>query len=337
MKLATLKNGTRDGQLIIVSKDLSRGTKVPEICMTMQHAMDNWEEIRPKLEKVYTKLNDHTVEEIFNLEPKDLEAPLPRAYQWADGSAYVTHVELVRKARGAELPDSFWHDPLMYQGGSDSFIGPCDAILAESEDFGVDFEAEIVVITDDVPMGRDVEGAGHHIQLVGLINDVSFRNLIPNEIAKFFGFFHSKPACSFAPVFVTLDELGDNWRDNKLHLPLISTYNGDVFGKPNAGVDMTFDFAQLISHAAKTRKLGAGTIIGSGTVANKDPESGSSCIAEKRMREKLDCGEMKTPFMVVGDRIKIEMLDEQGKSIFGAINQIVQPYVNLVSYEHDEE
>lgn len=330
MKLASRKNGSRDGELIVVSRDLKRAVSVKNICATLQEALDNWAEIAPQLESISAKLNAHSIDDIFPFETEALAAPLPRAYQWADGSAYVTHVELVRKARGAELPESFWTDPLMYQGKSDHFSGPNDAILVEEEAWGIDFEAEIVIITDDVPMGVSPKGALHHILLIGLINDVSLRNLIPDEIAKFFGFFHSKPECSFSPVFVTPDELGDAWKDGKVHLPLRSTLNGKIFGEPNAGIDMTFNFPKLISHAAKTRKLTAGTVIGSGTVANADENCGSSCIAEKRMREKLKDGEVKTPYMKHGDRIRIEMLDAEGNSIFGAIDQKVQQYINLL-------
>lgn len=330
MKLATLKDDSRDGKLIVVSKDLKRAVTVEDIASTMQNAIENWTVLSPKLQKIYDKLNDHSIANIFPFEVKKLNAPLPRAYQWADGSAYVTHVELVRKARGAELPKSFWKDPLMYQGKSDHFIGPQDAIKVEDESWGIDFEAEIIVITNDVPMGINKISAESHILLIGLVNDVSLRNLIPGELEKFFGFFHSKPACSLSPVFVTPDELGDSWADGKVHLPLISTLNGTLFGQPNAGVDMTFNFPKLISHAAKTRKLAAGTIIGSGTVANADENCGSSCIAERRMREKLKNGEVKTPYMKHGDRIKIEMLDKEGKSIFGAIDQEVVQYINLL-------
>lgn len=331
MKLATLKNNTRDGELIVVSKDLKRAVSAKKIAPTMQAALDDWESIAPQLEALYSKLNEHSLDDIFTFETTKVAAPLPRAYQWADGSAYVTHVELVRKARGAELPESFWTDPLMYQGLSDHFIGPNDPIMVEDEAWGIDFEAEIVVVTDDVPMGINTASAANHILLIGLVNDVSLRNLIPNELGKSFGFFHSKPACSLSPVFITPDELGNAWRDGKVHHPLLSTLNGELFGSPNAGIDMTFNFPKLISHAAKTRTLGTGTIIGSGTVANADENCGSSCIAERRMREKLTYGEMRTPFMEHGDSIRIEMLDDEGKSIFGAIDQKVHQYVNLLS------
>ncbi|NQZ56551.1 MAG: fumarylacetoacetate hydrolase family protein [Lentisphaeraceae bacterium] len=333
MKLATRKNDCKDGELIVVSRDLTRAHSAAEFCSTLQQALDNWEEVSPKLENLYKHLNLHDVDNIFPFETHELAAPLPRAYQWLDGSAYVSHVELVRKARGAEMPKSFWTDPLMYQGGSDNFIGPNDHISIADESWGIDFEAEIVVITSDVPMGITVKGAQHHILLIGLINDISLRNLIPKEISKSFGFVHSKPACSFSPVFVTPDELGSQWKDTSVHLQLISKLNGELFGNPNAGVDMTFNFSKLIAHAAKTRTLMAGTIIGSGTVSNKSETCGSSCIAERRMREKLKTGTAKSSFMKFGDTVKIEMLDGDNKSIFGAIEQTVHPYINLL-YQH---
>jgi fumarylacetoacetate (FAA) hydrolase len=256
-------------------------------------------------------------------------SPLPRAYQWADGSAYVTHVELVRRARGAEMPPSFWTDPLMYQGGSDGFLGPCDPILAADEAWGIDFEGEVAVVTDDVPYGCGKEAAAGHIKLLMLVNDVSLRNLIPAELAKNFGFFQSKPASAFSPVAITPDELGEAWHDSKAHLPLLVTYNGQPFGRPNAGVDMTFSFAELIAHAAKTRALGAGSIVGSGTVSNrsgpdKSNDVGSACIAEKRTLETIESGKPMTPFMAFGDRVRIEMLDAAGRSLFGAIDQEVR-------------
>jgi fumarylacetoacetate (FAA) hydrolase len=276
--------------------------------------------------RVYDLLNESQAEGAKPFEPRECASPLPRAFQWADGSAYVTHVELVRKARGAEMPPSFWTDPLMYQGGSDSFIGPCDSILAANEEWGIDFEAEIAAITDDVPMGLSVGAAENHIKLLMLVNDVSLRNLIPAELAKNFGFFQSKPASAFSPVAVTPDELGEAWSGGKVHLPLAVHLNGNWFGAPNAGEDMTFSFAQLIAHAAKTRFLGAGSIIGSGTVSNKDASRGSCCIAERRTREQLEQGSPKTPFLKFGDRVKIEMLDAHGKSIFGAIDHDVVRY-----------
>jgi len=322
MKLASLKGG-RDGSLVVVSRDLKRLIAVPAIATTLQAALDNWQDTAPQLQRVYDELNRQGGEA---LDTARLHSPLPRAFQWADGSAYVTHVELVRKARGAEMPPSFWTDPLMYQGGSDSFVGPADPILAADEAWGIDFEGEVAVITDDVPMGTDASHAGRHIKLLMLVNDVSLRNLIPAELAKNFGFFQSKPASSFSPVAVTSDELGEVWRDSKLHLPLHVWLNGKEFGAPNAGVDMTFSFAQLIAHAAKTRALCAGTIVGSGTVSNKQGNVGSCCIAERRSLEQIEKGAPVTPFMKFGDQVRIEMFDRQGQSIFGAIDQKVVRY-----------
>jgi fumarylacetoacetate (FAA) hydrolase len=322
MKLASLREG-RDGRLVVVSRDLKTCVAVPHIAPTFQRAIDDWTHTAPRLMRVYHLLNEDSADGARPFDPRECMAPLPRAYQWADGSAYVTHVELVRKARGAEMPPSFWTDPLMYQGGSDGFIGPCDPILARDEAWGIDFEAEIAVITDDVPMGVDAHAAEKHIKLLMLVNDVSLRNLIPAELAKNFGFFQSKPASAFSPVAVTPDELHEAWKDAKVHLPLTVDFNGQRFGAPNAGDDMTFSFAQLIAHAAKTRVLGAGTIVGSGTVSNKDTSRGSCCIAERRTLEQLEGGAPRTPFMKFGDRVKIEMLDWEGKSIFGAIDQKV--------------
>ena len=324
MKLASLKSTScRDGELCVVNKSLTMAIRVPQIAKTLQIALEQWDEVRPKLEDVYLKLNSHTLDSAFTFKASDMASPLPRAYQWADGSAYVNHVELVRKARGAEIPDNFWTDPLIYQGGSDSFIGPEDPIMVTDESFGIDFEAEVAIITDDVSMGTTVPQAEKNIRLLLLVNDVSLRNLIPNELAKGFGFFQSKPASSFSPVAVTPDELGDHWDGKRLHLPLCSYLNGQLFGQPNAGIDMTFSFPELIAHAAKTRSLSAGTIIGSGTVSNIDRSNGSSCIAEKRMLEIIADGKPSTPFMQFGDRIRIEMKDETGLSIFGAIDQQV--------------
>jgi len=335
VKLASLNEG-RDGRLVVVSRDLTRAAPVAEIAPTMQAALDNWDHVAPLLDATYHSLNVGGARDAFDLDPTALASPLPRAYQWADGSAYVNHVELVRKARGAELPESFWTDPLMYQGGSDSFIGPREDIVATSEDYGIDFEAEVAVITGDVPMGVTSEQAGGHIRLLMLVNDVSLRGLIPGELAKGFGFFHGKPSSAFSPVAVTPDELGDAWDGAKVHLPLLSTLNGDLFGKPEAGQDMTFSFPQLIAHAAKTRKLSAGSIVGSGTVSNLDPDGspgrpvaqgglGYSCIAEIRMIETIRDGKPSTSFMRFGDRIRIEMQDGEGHSIFGAIDhQVVQ-------------
>ena len=332
MKLASLKSG-RDGALVVVSNDLTKMASAAQIAVNLQQALDNWAELSPQLEALATSLESgEIVGETFNQE--DCCSPLPRAYQWADGSAYVNHVELVRQARGAEIPDSFWTDPLMYQGGSDSFIGPRDDILMPTDQgWGIDFEAEVVIITDDVPLGVSAEDALDYIKLIMIVNDVSLRGLIPGELAKGFGFFQSKPSSAFSPVCVTPDTLGDAWRDGKLHLPLISTYNNVLFGNPEAGVDMTFNFGQLIAHAAKSRPLAAGTIIGSGTVSNKlndgpgkhvtDGGVGYSCIAEVRMIETINDGKPTTQFMQFGDTIKIEMNDAEGQSIFGQIDQKV--------------
>ena len=323
MKLASLKYG-RDGMLVVASRDLALYVAVPHIAPTLQRALDDWHHTAPRLMRVYDLLNEGQAEGAKPFEPRECASPLPRAYQWADGSAYVTHVELVRKARGAEMPPSFWTDPLMYQGGSDSFIGPCESIVAADEGWGIDFEAEIAAITDDVAMGISVGAAENHIKLLMLVNDVSLRNLIPVELAKNFGFFQSKPASAFSPVAVTPDELGEAWLGGKVHLPLTVLLNGNWFGAPNAGEDMTFSFPRLIAHAAKTRFLGAGSVIGSGTVANKDASRGSCCIAERRTREQLEQGSPKTPFLKFGDRVKIEMLNAHGKSIFGAIDHDVR-------------
>lgn len=323
MKLATLKNKTLDGQLVIVSQDLSSALPVPEIAGTLQYALENWNECRPALEDYYRKLCRGEIKNVLSFHQPLVHSPLPRAYQWADGSAYVNHVELVRKARGAEMPANFWHDPLMYQGGSDTFLGPHDAIPLADEKWGLDFEAEVAVITTDVSMGVTKEAAEKSICLIMLVNDVSLRNLIPDELAKSFGFFQSKPSSAFSPVAVTPDELGQHWDGKKVHLPLVTHFNETLFGQPDAGVDMTFDFPTLIAHAAKTRKLSAGTIIGSGTVSNYDRSKGSSCIAEKRMLELLATGKAVTPFMKNGDCVRIEMFDNNKKSIFGAISQQV--------------
>lgn len=327
MKLATLKNSTRDGALYVVSRDLKLAVSAGDIVATMQQALDNWALYQPLLNSRYESLNNGSCDDAIDFIQSDCESPLPRAYQWADGSAYVNHVELVRKARGATMPENFWHDPLMYQGGSDSFIGPRDDVPLANEAWGIDFEAEIAVVTDDVPMGVSAEQAQQHIQLIMLVNDVSLRALIPNELGKGFGFFHSKPSSAFSPVAVTPDELGEAWQDAVVHLPLLSRLNDQHFGSPNAGVDMTFNFAQLIAHAAKSRPLGAGAIIGSGTISNTDRSSGSSCLAEKRMLETIEYGEPKTAFMKFGDRIRIEMNDAQGQSIFGAIDQKIVAYL----------
>jgi len=332
MKLASLKSG-RDGQLVVVSKDLTRFLPADDVAATLQAALDNWSTARPALQQLAARAD---AGEGQSFDETACASPLPRAYQWADGSAYVNHVELVRKARGAEMPESFWTEPLMYQGGSDSFLGPCDNIPMADEAWGIDFEAEITVVTDDVPMGISAADAAQHIQLVMLVNDVSLRNLIPAELAKGFGFFQSKPSSAFSPVAVTPDALGDAWRDARLHLPLHSELNGEPFGRPDAGVDMTFDFGQLVAHAAKTRPLSAGTVIGSGTVSNKldggpgkpvkDGGVGYSCIAELRTIETITNGKPETPFMQFGDRIHITMHDASGQSIFGSIDQVVEKY-----------
>lgn len=323
MKLASLRHG-RDGRLAVVSRDLKTAVAVPGIAPTLQAALDGWAEIAPQLEEVYVLLNKGEADGAHPFEAKNCLSPLPRAYQWADGSAYVTHVELVRRARGAEMPPSFWTDPLMYQGGSDSFIGPTDAIVAADEAWGIDFEGEVAVVTDDVPYGAGAADAAKHIKLLMLVNDVSLRNLIPGELAKNFGFFQSKPASAFSPVAVTPDELGKSWHGAKVHLPLHVWLNGEKFGAPDAGTDMTFSFADLIAHAAKTRALGAGSIVGSGTVSNKSGNAGSCCIAERRTLETLDTGTPLTPFLKFGDRVRIEMFGADGHSIFGAIDQHVE-------------
>src|SRR5471032_1301071 len=336
MKLATLKNGHRDGALIVVRRDLSHYISAAAIAPTLQAALDDWEAIAPRLEQVYAALNAGQGTGAQPFDQQYCHSPLPRAYQWADGSAYINHVELVRKARNAEVPASFYTDPLMYQGGSDSFIGPRDPIFALSEEWGIDLEAEVAVITGDVRMGASTGDCAKAIRLVMLVNDVSLRNLIPHELAKGFGFFQSKDANAFSPVAVTPDELGAHWADTKLHLPLLVDLNKQPFGKPNAGEDMTFNFAQLVAHAAATRELAAGTIIGSGTVSNKQGNlHGSSianggvgycCLAEVRMYETIESGKPQTAFLKFGDSVRIEMKDEHGASIFGAIEQTVTHY-----------
>ncbi len=329
MKLATLKNNTRDGQLVVVSKNLDRYTPATGIAVTMQDALDNWSQVKDKLSVLSNDMPANAL--AFN--QSDAHSPLPRAYQWADGSAYVNHVELVRKARGAQMPDSFWTDPLMYQGGSDTFLAPHENICMPTTEWGIDMEGEVGIIVDDVPMGVSVEQATQHIKLIMLVNDVSLRGLIPAELGKGFGFLQSKPSSAFSPVAVTPDELGDAWQDGKVTLPLQVDYNGEAFGRANAGVDMTFNFPTLVAHAAKSRALCAGTIIGSGTVSNKlnggpgkpisDGGVGYSCIAEIRTIETINSGKPSTPFMQFGDSVKISMLDTAGRSIFGEIKQSV--------------
>ncbi|MDO4709473.1 MAG: fumarylacetoacetate hydrolase family protein [Pseudomonadota bacterium] len=324
MKLGSLKEGGRDGTLIVVSRDLARAVRATGIAATLQAALEDWSNTAPRLNALYQSLNAGTAEGAFDIDMKALAAPLPRAYEFVDGSAYLPHVERVRRARGAEVPESFYVDPLMYQAVSAGFYGPRDAVKVVSEDYGIDLEAEIVVITDDVPMAVTAEQAAAHIQLIGLVNDVSLRNLIPPELAKGFGFLQSKPRSALSPVFVTPDELGDAWQDCKVHLPLLTHINGKWFGAPEAGVDMQFNFAQLVAHAAKTRPLSAGTIVGSGTIANEDTAKGASCFAEQRTVETLRDGKPSTPFMSFGDVVRIEMKDRDGRDIFGAIEQVIE-------------
>ena len=323
MKLATLRNESRDGQLVVVGRDLSKAVDVPQIAATMQAALDDWARVSPKLLEVADALEQGSASGSFAFDPERAMAPLPRAYHWVDGSAYVNHVELVRKARGAQMPESFWTDPLVYQGGADDFIGARQDVPVPSEEFGIDLEGEVAVITDDVPMGTKRDQAAHHIRLLMLVNDWSLRHLIPGELAKGFGFYQSKPATAFSPVAVTPDELGPAWADSKIHLPLVVHVNGQPFGKPNAGVDMTFDFARLLEHITLTRSARAGTILGSGTISNYDRSLGSACIAERRTLEQLEQGKPVTSFLKFGDRVRIEMFDAQGRSIFGAIDQQV--------------
>ncbi|MCU1093518.1 fumarylacetoacetate hydrolase family protein [Stenotrophomonas maltophilia] len=324
MKLGSLKEGGRDGTLIVVSRDLRHGVRATGIAATLQQALEDWSRVAPRLNALYESLNAGDADGVFDLDPQTLAAPLPRAYEFVDGSAYLPHVERVRRARGAEVPESFYSDPLMYQATSAGFYGPRDAVKVVSEEYGIDLEAELVVITDDVPMAVTPEQAAGHIQLVGLVNDVSLRNLIPGELAKGFGFLQSKPRSALSPVFVTPDELGEAWQDNKVHLPLVTHINGAWFGAPEAGVDMQFNFAQLVAHAARTRPLGAGTIVGSGTIANEDTSKGASCFAEQRTVETLRDGKPSTPFMSFGDVVRIEMFDAAGNSIFGAIEQRIE-------------
>lgn len=326
MKFATYRDGSRDGQLMVVSRNLQRAIAVPTIAQNLQFALDEWGSVQQRLVELYEALNQGDSPDSVSFDVSRCLSPLPRAYQWADGSAYLNHVELVRRARGAEVPASFYTDPLMYQGGSDAFLAPCDPIPLRDEAWGLDFEGEVAVITGDVPLGASVAQCSQAIRLVMLVNDVSLRHLIPNELAKGFGFFQSKPASSFSPVAVTPDELGDVWHEGRVHLPLTVDFNGQPFGHPNAGVEMQFSFPELVAHVAKTRGLAAGSIIGSGTVSNKDRSVGSCCLAELRMIETIDKGAPVTPFMKVGDRVRIEMKDALGNSIFGAIEQTVVAY-----------
>lgn len=325
MKLGSLKAGGRDGTLIVVSRDLARAVRAEGIAPTLQRALEDWSNLAPRLNALSETLNAGEADGAFDLDPSLLASPLPRAYEFVDGSAYLPHVERVRRARGAEVPESFYVDPLMYQAVSAGFYGPRDPVRVPSEDYGIDLEAEVVIVTDDVPMAPTPEQAAGHIQLIGLVNDVSLRNLIPNELAKGFGFLQSKPRSALSPVFVTPDELGDAWQGNKVHLPLLTHINGVWFGAPEAGIDMHFDFAQLVAHAARTRPLSAGTIVGSGTVANEDTSRGASCFAEKRTVETLETGKPITPFMQYGDVVRIEMRSRDGHDIFGAIEQRIEP------------
>ena len=323
MKLATLRDGTRDGRLAVVGRDLTRAVWADDVAKTLQGALDEWQDMAPRLGRLAQRLEAGGDARAFDFDPAQAMAPLPRAHHWVDGSAYVNHVELVRKARGATMPESFWTDPLVYQGGSDDLLGAMQDAPFPSEEWGIDLEGEIAVVTDDVPMSCEPAAARGHIKLLMLVNDWSLRNLIPGELSKGFGFYQSKPATAFSPVAVTPDELGAAWRDAKVHLPLVVQVNGKPFGRPNAGVDMTFDFGQLIAHATRTRRLGAGAIVGSGTISNYDRSLGSACLAELRMLETIADGKPSTPFLSFGDRVRIEMLDTAGQSIFGAIDQQV--------------
>jgi fumarylacetoacetate (FAA) hydrolase len=327
MKLASYKDGSRDGQLVVVSRDLATAHYATGIATRLQQVLDDWSFLSPQLEDLYTTLNHGRARHAFPFDPAMCMAPLPRAYQWADGSAFINHVELVRKARNAEVPESFYTDPLMYQGGSDDFLGPCDNIVVPSEKMGIDFEAEVAVITGDVPMGSTPDEALEGIRLLMIANDVSLRNLIPAELAKGFGFFQSKPATAFSPVAVTPDEVGSAWSGGRLNLMLQSTWNGKRVGLCDAGPEMTFHFGQLIAHICKTRNVRAGSIVGSGTVSNKDWTRGYSCVAEKRAIETIESGEPKTEFMKFGDTIRIEMKGLDGQTVFGAIDQAVTELV----------
>lgn len=326
MKLATRKNGTRDGELLIVSKDNSKAMVVGDIAPTMQSLLDDWADKSPALLERYESLNAGTAEAAFDVDVKTLHSPFPRAYAWIDGSAYINHIVLVRKARGAEPPATLKTDPLVYQGGSDTFLAPLDDIPLADTSWGCDFESEIAIVMDDTPQGVKAEDVGQYVRLVMLCNDVSLRNLIPGELAKGFGFFTSKPSSAFSPFAITPDELGDAWQNGRLHLPLITHLNGEKYGDPDAGPEMHFSFFEIVEHICKSRSLSAGTIVGSGTISNEDRSRGSSCLAEKRMIEKIETGEFKTPFMNYGDRVEIEMFNADGESLFGKIDQTVVPH-----------
>jgi fumarylacetoacetate (FAA) hydrolase len=326
MKLASLKNGTRDGVLVVVSSDLTRAVPVPAVAHTMQQAIEDWARAAPLLQQIYLRLNSGDLPGTWPFDPARAESPLPRSYQWLDGSAYLSHVELVRQARGVEMSKELYQEPIMYQGGSEYFIGPRDPVLAADEGWGIDLEGEVAVILDDVPMLTDAADAGRHIKLFMLVNDISLRHVIPAELKKGFGFLNGKGQTAFSPVAVTPDELGEAWDGGKLHLPLTVHLNGKQFGQPHAGIDMYFNFPALIAHAAKTRSLGAGTIVGSGTISNHDRSNGFACISEARALESVAKGAPSTPFMHFGDRVRIEMFDPAGRSIFGAIDQSVAPH-----------
>jgi len=324
MKLATLRSaGGRDGQLVVVDRALARCAAVPHIAPTLQAALDRWSEVESLLREAFHDLESGKLATAQPFDARACAAPLPRAHQWADGSAYVNHIELVRRARGADMPEAYWKDPLIYQGGSDDLLGAHDDARFVTEEHGIDLEAEVGVITDDVPMATPAEGMAAHVKLIVLINDWTLRNLVPAELARGFGFYQSKPSTGFSPVAVTPEELGDAWQDGKVNLPLVSHVNGQLLGRPDAGIDMTFDFHQILAHAARTRRLGAGTIVGSGTVSNVDRSSGSSCLVERRTLELIQHGAPRTPFLSFGDVVRIEMLDARGRSIFGAIEQKV--------------
>jgi len=326
MKLASLKEGGRDGTLIVVNRELTRAVRAHAVAATLQSALEDWSRAAPRLNALFEELQAGNAADAFDLDVDSLASPLPRAYEFVDGSAYLPHVERVRRARGAEVPASFYTDPLMYQATSAGFLAPRDPILAASEDWGIDLEAEVFVVTDDVAMGVSPAQAATHIQLIGLVNDVSLRGLIPGELAKGFGFLQSKPRSALSPVFVTPDELADSWKDSKLHLPMRTWINGHWFGEAEAGIDMQFSFAELIAHVAKSRPLSAGTLVGSGTIANEDTSKGASCLAEQRTVETLRDGRPVTPFLKFGDRVRIEVTDAAGRTIFGAIDQVVEKY-----------
>jgi fumarylacetoacetate (FAA) hydrolase len=327
MKLASLKNGTRDGALVVVSRDLKHAVAVPALAKTMQEAIENWDSLRPQLQEVYDSLNAGNVGSAISFNPVQADSPLPRSYQWLDGSAYLSHVELVRQARGVEMTKELYKEPLMYQGASEYFVGPCDPVLAADEHWGIDLEGEVAVITGNVPMQTRAEDASRHIKLFMLVNDISLRHIIPAELNKGFGFLNGKGQTAFSPVAVTPDELGAAWDGKKVHLPLTVHVNDKWLGHPQAGVDMYFDFPELIAHASKTRSLGAGTIIGSGTISNHDRSNGFACISEARALETVLKGAPITSFMKFNDRVRVEMFDENGKSIFGAIDQQIRQYL----------